>query len=214
MEKAIIISRCSTNETRQDVTRQTTDLKIKYESRYNIIKAFEYYKSGVDNDAQLLEIIEYAKTHQVNHILFTEVSRVARRVIQILLFIEECTSSKINVIIDNYNMQSLNPDKSENVITKTMLQIGAAFAEMELRQTKQRLNSGRANYISNGGRLGRNKDTKETREQILEKHKDISKYLKQGHSIRVTMKLTEKSSATVQKVKQLMSSQEMIKSQK
>ncbi|WP_342329898.1 recombinase family protein [Pedobacter sp. FW305-3-2-15-E-R2A2] len=203
MEKAITISRCSTTETRQDVTRQTSDLMTKYKSSYEIIKNFEYYKSGLSNDEQLSEIISYAISNNIDHILFTEVSRIARRVIEILLFIQDCTKCKINVVIDNYNMHSLNADKTENVITKTMLQIGAAFAEMELKQTQQRLNSGRANYIAKGGRLGRNKDTKETKEQILDKHRDVVKFLKQGQSIRNIMKLTEKSSATVQKVKQL-----------
>jgi len=204
MEKAIIISRCSTNESKQDVTRQTFDLEVKYQSRYQIVKNFEYYKSGLSNDEQLAEIIDYAKTNNIDHILFTEVSRVARRVIEILLFIQKCTRSGINVVIDNYNMHSLNVDKTENAITKTMLQIGAAFAEMELKQTQQRLNSGRAKYVANGGKLGRNINTKETKEQILEKHKDVVRFLKQQQSIRNIMKLTEKSSATVQKVKQLM----------
>lgn len=203
MEKAIIISRCSTTETRQDVTRQTSDLMNKYKSRYDIVQKFEYYKSGLSNDEQLSEIISYAISNNIDHILFTEVSRIARRVIEILLFIQDCTKSKINVVIDNYNMHSLNADKTENIVTKTMLQIGASFAEMELKQTQQRLNSGRAKYVANGGRLGRNKDTKETKEQILDKHKDVVKFLKQGHSIRIIMKLTNKSSATVQKVKQL-----------
>ena len=37
MEKAIIISRCSTNESRQDVTRQTQELTGKYGNQYDII---------------------------------------------------------------------------------------------------------------------------------------------------------------------------------
>jgi DNA invertase Pin-like site-specific DNA recombinase len=100
-------------------------------------------------------------------------------------------------------MNSLNEDKSENMMTKIMLQIGATFAEMELRQTHNRLKSGRDKYIANGGRLGRNPDTKLTKEQFLEKHKDIIKYLNQGQSIRNIMKLTTKSSGTIQKVKQM-----------
>lgn len=203
METAIIISRCSTNETKQDVSRQTGDLKNKYGKIYNVIQTFEYYKSGLSNDDQLREIINYAISNEIQHILFTEVSRVGRRVIEILLFIQECTKNKINVVIDNYNMHSLNTDKTENVMTKTMLQIGSAFAEMELRQTQQRLNSGRDKYIANGGKLGRNANTKETKEQVLDKHKDVVKYLKQGHSIRNIMKLTDKSTGTIQKVKQL-----------
>jgi len=203
MERAIIIARCSTNDKRQDVTRQTFDLQNKYGNTYNIIKVLEYYKSGEKNDMEINEVLQYALDNNIQHILFSEISRIARRVIETLIFIENCTKMKVNVIIDNYNMHSLNADKTENMMTKTMLQIGAAFSEMELRQTKQRLNSGRAKYIAAGGRLGRKPDSKLTKADFLHKHKDIVKYLKQGQSVRAIMKLTSKSSGTIQKVKQV-----------
>ena len=204
MEKAIIISRCSTNETRQDVTRQTADLTKKYSATYQIVKSFEYYKSGRKNDSELSEILAYALENGIQHVLFTEVSRIARRVIEILIFVENCTKGKINVIIDNYNMHSLNADKTENMMTKTMLQIGASFSEMELRHTQARLNSGRAKYIASGGILGRKLNSKQPKEKTLERHKDVVKYLKQGQSIRTIMKLTDKSSGTIQKIKQIL----------
>ena len=204
MEKAIIISRCSTNDTKQDVTRQTTDLNKKYSASYEIVKTIEYYKSGRKNDAELNEILLYATTNNIEHILFTEVSRIARRVIEILVFVETCTKNKINVIIDNYNMHSLNTDKTENFMTKTMLQIGAAFSEVEIRSTFSRLQSGRAKFIAAGGQLGRKPNSKPSKEKTLEKHKDIIKFLKQGHSVRTIMKLTDKSNGTVQKIKLLL----------
>jgi len=89
-------------------------------------------------------------------------------------------------------------------MTKTMLQIGASFSEMEMRHTQSRLNSGRAKYIAGGGKLGRKLGTALSKEETLEKHKDIIKHLKQGQSIRNIMKLTDKSNGTVQKVKQLL----------
>ena len=204
MERAIIVSRCSSNEKRQDVSRQTYDLYNKCSKQYEIADKLEYYKSGEKNDKEMDEIITYAVNNNIQHILFSEISRIGRRVIETLVFIENCTKHRINVYIDNYNMNSLNEDKSENMMTKIMIQIGATFAEMELRQTHNRLKSGRDKYIANGGRLGRNPDTKLTKEQILEKHKDIIKYLNQGQSIRNIMKLTTKSSGTIQKVKQTM----------
>lgn len=203
MEKAIIISRCSTNETKQDVTRQTVDLKAKYSTRYDIVKTIEYYKSGTDNDKELAEVLAYAIKNKVEVLLFTEVSRIARKVIETLQFIRSCTENKINVVIAQYNIETLNEDKTENIMTTNMLNIAAIFANMELKTTQNRLNSGRAKYIVNGGRLGRNKGTTDTKQQVLEKHKDVIKYLKQGQSIRDTMTLTKKSSGTVQKVKQL-----------
>ena len=203
MERALIVSRCSSNEKRQDVSRQTYDLYNKCSKHYEIVEKLEYYKSGEKNDKEMDEIIIYAVNNNIQHILFSEISRIGRRVIETLIFIENCTKHRINVYIDNYNMNSLNEDKSENMMTKIMLQIGATFAEMELRQTHNRLNSGRAKYIANGGRVGRKPETKLTKEQFLEKHKDIIKFLKQGHSVRNIMKLTTKSNGTILKVKKL-----------
>jgi len=39
----------------------------------------------------------------------------------------------------------------------------------------------------------------------MKEHKDIVKLLKQGYSVRKVMKLTDKSSGTIQKVKKLVS---------
>lgn len=74
---------------------------------------------------------------------------------------------------------------------------------MELKQTMVRMNSGRKEYVREGGKLGRNEGTAESPQQFLAKHKDVVKHLKSGQSVRNTMTLTSKSSGTVQKVKKL-----------
>jgi len=204
METAIIIARCSTTENKQDVSRQTNELTEKYKHRFKIEKVFAYYKSGTKNQQNNSEMLSYAETNNIQHIIVSEISRVSRKVIDVLQFVDYCNSKKINVIIDNYNMYSLDANKKINAMTQTMLQIGASFASMELSLTKERLDSGRKKYIKDGGRLGRNKGTTESKEKFLEKHKDILKHLKQGQSVRHTMKLAEASSGTVQKVKKLM----------
>ena len=200
----MIISRCSTSDLRQDVSRQTNELEAKYRTQFEIVKNFEYYKSGRANDEQLLDILEHAIQNKVQHLLFSEISRIARRVIETLIFIRTCTSKKINVVIDNYSMHTLNADKTENCMTTTMLQLGAAFSEVEVRQTFQRLQSGRAYFVASGGKLGRKVNSKESKHTTLEKHKDVVKYLKKGHSVRTIMKLTEKSNGTIQKIKHLL----------
>ena len=204
METAIIIARCSTNENKQDVTRQTTELTEKYKHQFKIEKVFAYYKSGTKNQDNNKEMLEFAEANKIQNIIVSEVSRISRKVIDVLQFVDYANSKKINVIIDNYNMYTLLPNKKINTMTQTMLQIGASFASMELSLTKERLDSGRKKYIKDGGRLGRNIGTTESKESFLEKHKDVIKHLKQGQSVRNTMKLADASSGTVQKVKKLM----------
>lgn len=108
MEKAIIIARCSTNENRQDVTRQSEELNSKYGNQFKIVKTFAYYQSGTKNDEMNKQILEYAIDNKIENILVSEISRIGRKVISVLQFIEQCSENKINVIIDNYNLNSLN----------------------------------------------------------------------------------------------------------
>ena len=66
---------------------------------------------------------------------------------------------------------------------------------------KFRLNSGRAQYIKNGGKLGRKVGSIKTLEQKKEQYKDIISYLKRGYSIRTIATLTGKGISTVQRIK-------------
>ena len=66
---------------------------------------------------------------------------------------------------------------------------------------KFRLNSGRAQYIRNGGKLGRKIGSVKTLEQKKEQYKDIISYLKRCYSIRTIATLTGKGISTVQRIK-------------
>lgn len=204
MERAIIVSRCSTTEAKQDVTRQTQELTNKYANQYEIFHVFEYYQSGTKNEEKNKEILAYCIDNNIQHIITSEISRIARKVKEVNSFIYTAEEHKINVIIDNYNLHSLDQHKKINVITQMILNIGASFSAMELELTKTRMQSGLKKYVDGGGRIGRKVNSEETPQQFLGKHKDVIKLLKQGQSIRNTIKLSGKSNMTVQKVKKLM----------
>lgn len=203
MEKAIIIARCSTNENKQDVSRQTEELNTKYENQFKIVKTFAYYQSGTKNDEMNKQMLEYAIDNKIENILVTEISRIGRKVVSVLQFIEQCSENKINVIIDNYNLNSLNKDKTVNAITQLILNISSSISCIELQGTKSRLNSGRLKFIKDGGKLGRKKGYRKSNEELLEENKDVVKFIRQEQSIRNIMKLTGKASGTIQKVKRL-----------
>lgn len=203
MENAIIIARCSTNETKQDVTRQTNELTSKYGNQFKIVKIFEYYQSGTKNFEMNKQMLAYAIDNKIDNILVSEISRIGRRVVSVLQFIEQCSENKINVIIDNYNLSSLNKDKTVNAITELVLNITSSISSIELVETQRRLNSGRNQYVNRGGVLGRKVGSEKDTKKLLTEHSDIVKFLKQKQSIRNIMKLTGKSSGTVQKIKKL-----------
>jgi DNA invertase Pin-like site-specific DNA recombinase len=203
MEKAIIISRCSTNENRQDVTRQSEELKLNYSCSYQIVKEFSYYLSGTKNDEVNAEILDYVIVNDIKHIITLEISRISRKISSFALFLEKCNEKGINIIIDNFKLHTLLPSGEINAMVQTMLSIASTFASMELSLIKERLNSGRAKYIKDGGTLGRKVGSIKDTKKLLMEHADIVKFVKQNHSIRNIMTLTGKSSGTVQKVKKL-----------
>lgn len=203
METALIIGRCSTTEKKQDVQRQVQELQEKYNNRYNIVEVKAYYMSGTKNQEINNDILDVVKKYNIQNIIVSEVSRVSRKVIDFLQFVEVTNNIGVNIVIDNHGLSTLNPDRTINIMTQTMLTIGASFASMELKQTMVRMNSGRKKYLREGGKLGRNEGSVESTQQFLGKHKDVLKHLKAGQSVRNTMTLTSKSSGTVQKVKKL-----------
>lgn len=207
MEKAIIISRCSSNDQRQDVYRQQQELLSTYGSQYNIIKEFTYYKSGTKNDEVNEDILAYAIEHGAKHIIALEISRISRKISSFALFLEKCNENGINIIIDNFKLHTLLPTGEINGMVQTMLSIASTFASLELSLIKERLNSGRDKFIRENGMsaLGRKKGSNKDPKKLLTEHSDILKFIKQGQSVRNIMKLTSKSSGTIQKIKKLVS---------
>jgi DNA invertase Pin-like site-specific DNA recombinase len=204
MEKAIIISRCSTNETKQDVTRQSEQLILTYGQQYQIVKEFTYYKSGTKNDEVNTEILNFAIQNGVKHIIALEISRISRKISSFALFLERCNDNGINIIIDNFKLHTLLPTGEKNAMVQTMLSIASTFANMELSLIQERLSSGRAKYVRLGGRLGRKTGSTKDKSKLLSEHADIVKFIRQGQSVRNIMKLTNKASGTIQKVKKAM----------
>jgi len=80
--KAVIYARVSSNNDRQDTTRQIEDLK-KYAISKNIeiINIFEEHISGAKKNEErqvLTDCLEYCTQHSVNYLLLSELSRLGR----------------------------------------------------------------------------------------------------------------------------------------
>lgn len=88
-----------------------------------------------------------------------------------------------------------------NPIASIMVTVLAEMANIERNNIQYRLNSGRANYIANGGRLGRKKGSVKSDEKLKEEYKDTINLLKKGYSIRNIAKLQDIGISTVQRIK-------------
>ena len=204
MRKAIIYARVSTN--RQDLQRQLDELNnYATKNNFEIVATFEEKISGKSKDrVEFQKMVEFAKTKNIHSVFCWELSRIGRNTIEVLTTIQELNSIGVNTYIHNLSLNTLESGKI-NLLTDFMLKILASVNDMESNQIKQRLNSGYKHHIENGGKVGRPGNSKETKEQFLEKHSEIIKLLKKDYPIRLIMQISNSSSVTVQKVKKVLS---------
>lgn len=205
--KVVISSRVSTNI--QDNKRQVEELK-EFASKMNfeVVKVFEEKISGAkENDERpvLMEMISFVKENNIDKVLCWELSRIGRNTIEVLKTIKLLNDNKISLYIKNYNIETLNENGEINALSQFMIQILTSVAEMERTTIRQRIKSGYEQFRKDGGKVGRKEGFKKNDDEVLNDYKDVMKLLKQGYSVRKVMKLTDRSSGTIQKVKKLIS---------
>lgn len=142
--------RCSTNESKQDISRQKRELKQLGAANNTI---FLEYESGTKIDRpelqKLLTTVQMGDT-----IVATEVSRITRSTKQLCDIIDQCRTKHLKLIIQN----SITIDCSNGELdpmTKAFLQMAGVFAELERDMTISRIKSGLANARAKGVKLGR-----------------------------------------------------------
>ena len=205
MTKAVIYSRVSSEGNRQDTERQTNELK-EYANKmgYELIGVYEEKVSGFKKNEDrpiFSKMLEEIEKGTIDKILVWELSRIGRSVIQSLQNIQLLTDKKVSIYIKNFNLETLNDDKTPNSLSMFMVQILFSVANMEAQLTKSRMVSGYRNHIKNGGKVGRKTGSIETEEETIQKHSDIVKLLKKKLTIRQISGLTNKSTNTILKVK-------------
>jgi DNA invertase Pin-like site-specific DNA recombinase len=204
--KVIIFSRVSTLA--QDYQRQTNEL-LEYAEKmgYSVEKVFEEKISGAKKNEErkeLMAMMSYIKSNRIEKVLTWELSRIGRNAVQVLQVIEMLNDAKISLYIKNYNLETLNPNGTVNPLSQFMVQILNSVNEMERQTIVQRLRSGYSSARSKGIKVGRKTGVQvKSDDQFLKENKEFDKLLKQGFSVRKLMKLTDRSSGTVQKVKKL-----------
>jgi len=183
--------RVSTDE--QDVDNQRHGI-LEYANAHNLgsLQFSEDNASGKTNwkDRKMGELL--TKTMQPGDtILFAEVSRMARSVLQILEVLAYCAEHEFTVHIVKQNM--VFDDSLNSRITATVLGLAA---EIEREFISMRTKEALAKRKAEGVVLGRPKG-KAKRVKLDNKSKEIRKYLELGISKRAICKLVDCSPSTL-----------------
>jgi hypothetical protein len=202
---AVIYARVSSTNDRQSTDRQVSDLNA-YASKndINVIRTFEEHISGAKRNEErrvLCECLDYCIENNIDTLLISELSRLGRNVDEVLANVKRCKDNNLNIYFQKENLSIFQADGTKNPFLNIFISVLGTCAEMERENIKFRLNSGRAKYIADGGKLGRKEGYRKPQEQKAKEYKNVLRELKKGTSIRRTAKLCDVSISTVQRLK-------------
>ena len=204
-KRAIIYARVSSVGDRQNTERQISDLTRYAEySNLTVVRVFEEHISGSKRNMErpiLLEAIEYARNENITQILISELSRLGRNAFEVLSTVKEMIDAGINIYFQKEQFSLLDDEGKPSLFAPIMIATLSTCAQLERENIKFRLNSGRANYIAKGGRLGRKKGSVKSEDALREQYKEVIMLLKKGYSVRNIAKLQGIGISTVQRIK-------------
>jgi DNA invertase Pin-like site-specific DNA recombinase len=205
--KAVIYARVSSNNGSQDYQRQINDLTgFALNNHLTIDGVFAEKISGAKKNqdrAELMKLIEYVNSNNIDKVLVTELSRLGRDTLQVLQTIEILNQHKISLFIQNYNIETLTAEKEINPMSQFLITILAEVARMERKTIRERVASGYENYRNAGGKVGRKVGFVKSEETMKEQYIEEMKLLRKGYSLRNVCKITGTSINTLNKVKKL-----------
>ena len=156
-------ARCSTNETKQDISRQIRELKANGAEK--IFLEYEHGDAAVKKELEkLFEIVVAGDT-----IIVLEVPRLARSTKQLCEIIELVKRKQIKLVI----VGSITVDcigGRLDPMSNAFIQMSGVFAELELGMIRERVKSGVANARAKGIKLGRPELTKDDIPAIFYRH--------------------------------------------
>ena len=207
MEKVAILARVSTQG--QDYERQVVEL-TDYCQRMNweVVKVFANKVSGATRNAdreEITELVEYVKEHQLNRVVCLEISRLGRNTLEALKVINYLNEQGISLHIKNYNLNTLNPDGTPDLVGSLICTILLEVASMERHTIIERCASGRDLYIAKcrreGVKMGRPSTYRKSDEAYKDQYQKEISLLRKGISLRNITAITGTSVNTLRKLK-------------
>ena len=147
-------SRCSTNETKQDINRQVRELKAA--GAEQIFVEYEHGDAKVKSQQQAM----FAEAQAGDSIIVLEVSRLARSTQQLCEIIELVREKRLRlVIVGSITLDCRNGQADP--MSEAFLQMAGVFSQLELAMIRARVRSGMANARAKGRQIGRPQVSKE-----------------------------------------------------
>ena len=210
MEKVVILARVSTDK--QDYERQVNELtdycrKMDWE----VEKVFTNKVSGAKKNEEreeIQELISYVNSNQIRRVVCLEISRMGRNTLAALKVIQILNEHKVSLYVKNYNLETLDSEGRVNPVASLICTILLEVAAMERLTIKERMASGRDQYIEKcrreGIKMGRPSTYRKSDEEYKKQYQREISLIRKGLSLANISAITGTSINTIRKIKEVM----------
>lgn len=207
MESIVILARVSTE--RQEYQRQINELE-EYCQKMNwqVEKVFANKISGAvrnEERTEICELVEYVKNNQIHRVVCSEISRIGRNTLEALKIIQVLNENGVSLYVKNYNLETLDSNGKVNPIASLICTILLEVAAMERLTIKERMNSGRRQYIEKcrreGIKMGRPSTYRKSDDEYRKQYQREISLIRKGLSLANISAITGTSINTIRKMK-------------
>ena len=207
MKKVVLLLRVSTNSQDYEYQRNTlTDLCKR--NGWEIVKTFENKVSGAKKNEEreeIQELISYVNTHQIRRVVCLEISRMGRNTLEALKVIQILNEHKVSLYVKNYNLETLDSEGRVNPVASLICTILLEVAAMERLTIKERMASGRDQYIERcrreGIKMGRPSTYRKSIDEYKKQYQREFSLIRKGLSLANISAITGTSISTIQKLR-------------
>lgn len=211
MEKVVILARVSTNT--QEYERQLVELR-EHCARvgWTVVHEFANKVSGArrnEERTEIVELIDFVRNNEIKRVVCLEISRLRRNTLEALKVIQSLNESGVSLYIRNYNLETLTPGGKPNPVASLICTILLEIASMERLTIRERMASGRNQYIAKcrreGIKMGRPASYRKSESAYREQYSKEITLLRKGISLRNIHAITGVSINTLRKLHKLFS---------
>lgn len=209
MERVVILARVSTDK--QEYERQINELtEYCRKMNWQVEKVFANKISGaVKNEEreEIVELVEYVKSNDICRVVCLEISRVGRNTLEALKIIQTLNENGVSLYVKNYNLETLDSDGKVNPVASLICTILLEVASMERLTIKERMASGRKQYIDrcrrDGVKMGRPSTYRKSDEEYKRQYQREISLIRKGLFLSNISAITGSSINTIRKIKSI-----------
>ena len=206
MEKVVILARVSTDK--QEYDRQVNELTdYCHRVGWCVEAVFSNKVSGakkLEERTEIVELIRYVQENSIDKVVCLEISRLGRNTLEALKVIQCLNEHGVSLYVKNYNLETLT-DGKVNPVASLICTILLEIASMERLTIKERMTSGRNQYIARcrkeGVKMGRPSTYRKTIDTYKTQYTKEISLLKKNLSLRNISAITGTSINTLRRIK-------------